>query len=370
MRRLLPLLLALLFFTTSVFAKEIWLTASGTANNVFFSDARVFNPNDHEITVQAYYLPRGNVNNSAEAATTFTVAKRTQKILDDIVFNTLHRGDVGGIRFVCPDDFIVTERVYAVTTVCVPGASLPCSTGQFLQGVDVTQALKKGVIPQLKSNAKFRTNIGAANTTTSTAHVTWRLYDKNDAVVATKTEDLQPYGVLGPSNVTAYFGNDTADLTDAWVSFVSDQPILAYGSVVDNGSTDQTYIAALADSGTTVTDNNPPQQASKTVTVVARDFAFNIVVSADLRAGDIVKFIISRVSGSSEHGFQLYDPDGEPLININAPLPTTPVERIITIPKRGTYFIVCTNTSCGTGHTNMIGSIVVETADGPQPPGY
>jgi len=370
MRRWVLLLLTVLFFTTSLFAKEIWLTASGTANGVFFSDARVFNPNDKDITVQAYYLPRGNINNSAEAATTFTVAKRTQKILDDIVFNTLHRADVGGIRFVCPDDFIVTERVYAVTNVCVPGASLPCSTGQFLQGVEVSQALKRGVIQQLKSNAKFRTNLGAANTTASTAHVTWKLYDKNNAVVGTKTEDLQPYGVLGPSNITAYFGNDTADLTDAWIGFASDQPILAYGSVVDNGSTDQTYIAANADSGTTVPDNNPPQEASKTVTIIARDFAFSIAVSADLRSGDIVKFIISRVAGSAEHGFQLYDPDGEPLITINAPLSTTPVERVVTIPKRGTYFIVCTNSSCGTGHTSMVGSIVVETADGPQPPGY
>ena len=365
MRRQLLLLLALLFFTTSLFAKEIWLTASGTANGVFFSDARVFNPNDKDITVQAYYLPRGNINNSGETATTFTVAKRTQKILDDIVLNTLHRGDVGGIRFVCPDDFVVTERVYAVTTVCVPGASLPCSTGQFLQGVDVAQALKKGVIPQLKSNAKFRTNIGAANTTTSIAHVTWKLYDKNDAVVATKTEELQPYGVLGPSNVTAYFGNDTADLSDAWVGFASDQPILAYGSVVDNGSTDQTYIAASADSGATATS-----ESNKTVTVVARDFAFSIVVSAEIRSGDVVKFIISRVAGSAEHGFQLFDPDGEPLITINAPLSTTPVERTITIPKRGTYVIVCTNSLCGVGHTSMFGSIVVETTGGPEPPGY
>ena len=366
MRRL--LLLTLLFFTTSIFAKEIWLTASGTANGIFFSDARVFNPNDKDITVQAYYLPRGNINNSAEAATTFTVAKRTQKILDDIVFNTLHRNDVGGIRFVCPDDFVVTERVYAVTNVCVPGASLPCSTGQFLQGVDVTQALKKGVILQLKSNAKFRTNIGAANTTTSIAHVTWKLYDKNDAVVATKTEDLQPYGVLGPSNITSYFGNDTADLTDAWIGFASDQPILAYGSVVDNGSTDQTYIAASADSGTS-SSTTPPQETSKTVTVVARDFAFSIALSAELKSGDIVKFIISKVSGSAAHGFQLFDPDGNTLVSLSA-LTTTPVERIVTIPKKGTYVIICTNSSCGTGHTSMVGNIVVETGDGPEPPGY
>jgi hypothetical protein len=353
MHRRLPLLLAILVLTTSALAKEIWLTASGTANNVFFSDARVFNPNDKDITVQAYYLPRGNINNTAETATTFTVTKRTQKILDDIVFNTLHRADVGGIRFVCPDDFIVTERVYAVTTVCVPGASLPCSTGQFLQGVEVSQALKKGVILQLKSNAKFRTNVGAANTTTSTAHVTWRLFDKNNTAVATKTEDLQPYGVLGPSNITAYFGNDTADLSDAWISFTSDQPILAYGSVVDNGSTDQTYIAANADSGNDVVT---PQQ--KTVTVVARDFAYNVTISDSLKQGDVVKFLISKLPGSAEHGFEIFDPDGTSILAMSGLL-TTPVERTVTMSKKGTYVVICTNSECGIGHTNMVADIVV-----------
>jgi hypothetical protein len=357
MHRRLPLLLAILVLTTSALAKEIWLTASGTANNVFFSDARVFNPNDHDITVQAYYLPRGNINNTSETATTFTVAKRTQKILDDIVFNTLHRADVGGIRFVCPDDFIVTERVYAVTTVCVPGASLPCSTGQFLQGVEVSQALKKGVIQQLKSNAKFRTNVGAANTTTSTAHVTWRLWDKNNFTVATKTEDLQPYGVLGPSNITAYFGNDTADLSDAWISFQSDQPILAYGSVVDNGSTDQTYIAANADSGVDVVVTPPPPQ-QKTVTVVARDFAYNVTISDSLKQGDVVKLLISKLPGAAEHGFEIFDPDGISILAI-AGLLTTPTERTATLSKKGTYIIICTNSECGIGHTNMVAEIVV-----------
>ncbi|HEY6214331.1 MAG TPA: hypothetical protein VIW45_18680 [Vicinamibacterales bacterium] len=342
----------------------MWLPVSGSAG-AFLSDARVFNPNDKEITIQAYYLPRGNGNNSGEGPTAFTVAKRTMRVFDDIVPTLLHRGDVGAIRFTSPDDFQVTQRFYANTTVCAPGAPTPCTTGQFVLGQDVTAALKKGAILQLKSNSKFRTNIGAANTANAVAHVTWRLYDKSGAIVSTHTEDLQPYGVLGPSNITSYFDNNTSDLSDAWVGFVSDQSILAYGSVVDNGSTDQTYVPAVADSGN-VPDSNP-QPTAKTVTVTARDFSFTVTTSAPLKQGDQVTFRVSRVAGSGAHGFQLFDPNGTPVVTMGL-LDTTPEEQTITISAKGTYIFVCTNSSCGTGHTNMTGELVVEEPSTTDPP--
>lgn len=365
MRVRVALVLTFVLFTTSLFAKEIWLAASGTANGVFFSDARVFNPNDKQITIQAYYLPRGNGDNASEQPTSFTVEKRQMRVFDDIVATLLHRGDVGAIRFVSADDFVVTQRVYLASD-CDPSPAVntPCTLGQFVQGQDVTNALKKGVILQLKGNpnVKFRTNIGGANTTSSVANVTWKLYDKNNAVVATKTETLQPYGVLGPSEFAGYLGAGSgADLTDAWVGFVSDQPIVAYGSVVDNVSGDQTYIAAALDSGTAV--DAPPQ--AKTVTIVAQDFLFNVTSSGALKQNDEVTFRISRLNGT--HGFQLFDGNGTKLIDIPA-LSTAAEERVITLPSSGTYTFFCTNTLCGDGHFDMVGELVVgqPTAPGPE----
>jgi hypothetical protein len=367
MRARLALVLTFLLFTTSVFAKEAWIAVSGTANGVFFSDARVFNPNDKTITIQAWYLPRGNSNNSAETPTSFTVEKRQMRVFDDIVATLLHRNDVGAIRFVSADDFVVTQRVYlSSTTACAPGGANPCTLGQFVQGLDVGSALKRGVILQLKSSSKFRTNIGAANTTTSVAHVTWRLYDKNNATIATKTEDLQPWGAFGPSEFAGYFSAPAgSDLTDAWVGFSSDQPIFAYGSVVDNSSGDQTCIQASFDSGT-VSDSQPQQ---KVVTIVASDFQFDTQTTGGaLKQNDSVKFRLSETEGS--HGFQFVDPDGNPLIVVNA-LTTTVTERTVVLPKKGTYFYFCTNTLCGTGHTAMTGSLNIGEPTNPGPPdGY
>ena len=366
MRARLALGVLLLVFGTSVFAKEVWIAASGTANGVFFSDARVFNPNATQITIQAFYLPRNNINNSGEQPTSFTVEPRQMRVFDDIVATLLHRADVGAIRFVSASDFVVTQRVYlSSTTACAPGGANPCTLGQFVNGVDVSNALKKGVILQLKGNpnTKFRTNIGAANTTTTAAAVTWRLYDKNNAIIATKNETIQPYGSLGPSEFSGYLGAPAgSDLSDAWVSFDSDQPLIAYGSVVDNSSGDQTYIAASNDSGTT-----PVTPQVKTVVIQAQDFLFTVSTPGNLKAGDQVKFVVSLTEGT--HGFSLADPNGNMLINLGS-LSTVPIERTVTLPTSGTYVFFCTNTSCGEGHTSMTGELTVGTSTGsPDGPG-
>ena len=366
MRARLALLLTVVSLAAPTFAKEVWIAASGAANGIFFSDARIFNPNDKDITIQATFLPRsdGSVSNAGEQPISFTVPKRQMKVSDDIVTTLLLKTgqQVGGIRFVSADDFVVTQRVYAIsTTACAPGGTNPCTLGQFVNGVNVTDALLKGVVLQLKRNPAFRTNIGGTNTTTTTAHVTFRLYDKDNAIVATKTMDVAPYGNFGPSEFAGFFGGSSADLSDAWVSFVSDQPLIVYGSVVDNSSGDQTYIPAAADSGTTT---QPPEEQVKNITIHAVDFFFDVTAPSGLKAGDKVKF---EISAQGLHGFALADPSGALLINMGSIGPT-PTERTVTLTSTGRYTFFCTNTSCGIGHTDMFGEIVVGTA-GPGGPG-
>ncbi|HUP61337.1 MAG TPA: hypothetical protein VNA69_13045 [Thermoanaerobaculia bacterium] len=366
MRARLLLLLILVFSANALLAKEIFLAVSGTANNVFFSDARVFNPTDHEISVQAYYLPRGNNSNAAEQPVTFTVATRQMKVFDDVVLNLLQRGDVGGIRFVSADDFVVTQRVYARLTPCAADKPAPCTLGQFVQGQDLTAAIKNGVILQLKLNSAFRTNIGAANPNNVPASVTWRLYDKNNALIATSASPvvMPPYAVIGPTSLDSSFFYSVpagSDLSDAWVGFTSDQPIFAYGSVVDNSSTDQTYVPASADSGTA-----PAAPQNAVMTISARNFEFTTTTDGTLKANEQVTFKISATEGL--HGFQLVDPSGDTLITIGL-LGSTLHEHTITLPEEGTYQFFCTNSGCGAGHFEMIGSFAVGATGNPGGPG-
>src|SRR5260221_881324 len=238
--RLRPLLMILLLsvFATNVFAKEVFLSIAGTVSN-FHTDARICNPSStKDIVVKAFFLPAGvGNNNSGVASVDINVPKRSMKILDDVVTAVCSATGVGGIRLTCDDDFVATSRIFAATATG--------TLGQFVQGLDLATAIKNGVLIQMKSSATFRTNIGALNPNNATATVIWRLYDKNNALIgAPKVETFAPYGVLGPSNVTGYFNSGSADLSDAWVGFTSDQPIFAYVSVLDNPTTDPTYIPA------------------------------------------------------------------------------------------------------------------------------
>src|SRR5882762_9659899 len=175
MMRLRLLLISTLFLvSTAASAKENWLAIGGTtAGGTFRTDARIFNPSTtKDIQIQAYYLPVGPNDNSGVQPISITVLKRQQLVYNDVVTSLFHSSGLGAIRLKSDDDFIATQKIYAVTA----GGTL----GQYVAGVDATNAKAKGVLIQLQNNGSngqtgtFRTNVGAANPNPSTATVTWR----------------------------------------------------------------------------------------------------------------------------------------------------------------------------------------------------
>lgn len=345
-----------LALTSSLGAKEVFLSVTGKANG-FFSDVRIFNPSyTKDITVNAQYLPAGNGDNSGAAVVPLVIAKRTMKVYDDAVVSMFGRTEavtLGAIRLVSDDDFAATQRVYADARESHQRGTL----GQFVQGQDVSAALARGVILQLKSGqatlGNFRTNWGGTNPNTTVANVSFRLYDRDNQLLGTNALTFQPYGVFSPTNIVNFFGisAENADrLTDAWISFESDAPLFLYGSVVDNDAVDQTFVAAVQDTGVA-----PSQPQVKTITIAATagDFA---VSGPALARGDQVRFIVTGTGGV--HGIRLFDPDGNILFTLD-PLGTTPAERTITLEKNGAYPYICTRTTCSTEHSAMFGELQV-----------
>ncbi|HYC88314.1 MAG TPA: hypothetical protein VEO54_03815 [Thermoanaerobaculia bacterium] len=337
-------------------AKEVFLSVTGKANG-FFSDVRIFNPSyTKDITVNAQYLPAGNGNNTSAAVVPLVIAKRTMKVYDDAVQSMFGRTgavELGAIRLTSDDDFAATQRVYADARESHQRGTL----GQFVQGLDVSTALAKGVILQLKSGqatlGNFRTNWGGANPNTTVANVAFKLYDRDNQLLGTTNLTFQPYGVFSPTNIVNFFGVSNANaerLTDAWISFESDAPLFLYCSVVDNGAVDQTFVAAVQDTGVA-----PSQPQVKTVSVSGS--AGNFAISGPaLTRGDQVRFIVTGTEGV--HGFRLFDPDGNILITLD-PLSETPQERTITLEKSGDYPYICTRTTCSTEHNTMNGELEV-----------
>ena len=360
---------AITAFATPVFAKDVYLSIGGSVG-AFRTDTRIFNPSStKDIQVQAYLLATGNIDNSGVQPKTITVPKRQMLVYDDVVASLFNATGLAGIRLKSDDDFVATQRVYSL-------AGDGSTNGQFVPGLDVTTAQKKGVIIQLKTSGArgqartFRTNVGAVNPNAVSANVTWRLYDKNSALVGQPfTQAMPPFAVVSPLPMTSFAIGvpGTADFTDAWASYESDQPLFAYGSVIDNLNEAGTFVPMAQDTGVT---SQPPNPSSKVFNVLEQSFSITIspaIQPADLRPGDTVTFHITV--RDADHGLQLNDPDGAVLIPFSLFTRNQVIDKTFTITRNGTYTYFCVNSECGVGHNSMTGQFIVGQESDPRP-GY
>ena len=231
------LLAAALPFTAQA---DSYIPIAGKVGN-FRTDVRILNTSPtKDVTITAYFLPSGNQFNVLTDGVLITIPKMQMAVYDDIVSQLFSVSGVGAIYLGSgSDQVLATTRIYADT----PSGTL----GQAYIVPNVGHLMRNGALLQLRANSAFRTNIGALNLQNADAEVTWTLYDKNNTPVSSKTISMPAYGVIAPTPITStFFFSDAAnaDLTDAWVSFSSSSPIDAYASVVDNQTTDPTFIPA------------------------------------------------------------------------------------------------------------------------------
>jgi plastocyanin len=216
----------------------------------------------------------------------------------------------------------------------------------------------------------FRTNVGVLNPNLVAANVTWRIYDKNNNLVGTPFDQtMPPLAVVGPSPMSVFglASGSTADLSDTWVTFSSDQTLLAYGSVIDNLNSAGTYVAAASDSGGTAFSPMPPAPSGKLYNVTLQNSTITITPQInlpDLNVGDVVTFRITV--RDSNHGFEMLDPNGAVVVPSAIFNPGDVVNKTWTVPRKGTYTYFCTNPSCSSGHDNMVGDFSVQLVT--QPP--
>lgn len=237
-------LLCLLAFPIAASADSYYLTIAGSVGS-FRTDVRIFNPSSSDSNVSLTFVPVGNQNNGAAFLSSVhkVIPKGQGVAYDDAVASIFGKTGLGAISINADTPLLITSRIYAQT-----------SNGTLGQGFHAERQgnlLLNGVLIQLRADASFRTNIGAANMQNTDAHVTWTLFDKNGNKVSDGTMTIAPYGVVGPTSLTSglFFNTGNADLSDARVIFQSDVGLGVYASVVDNGTTDPTYFAAMPPDG-------------------------------------------------------------------------------------------------------------------------
>ena len=343
---------AAILISGAAHADEVYLSVAGSVG-AFRTDARIFNPSfTADIVVNASFLPAGNVSNAGVTPKAITIPKRAMVTYDNVVASLFSATGLGAIRLVSHGDFVATQRIYATTA--------DGTLGQFVPGLDLLTARKNSVLIQLKSNGApgtkgtFRTNVGFVNPNATAANATLVLYDKANAVAGQAAAlRIEPFGVVAPSSLTAYFNNPARDLSDAWLSVRADLPIFSYGSVVDNGTTDPTFIPASEDPGAAPTAT-PPE--TKTV-VVGPDFKFE-PATLTIGVGDTVTwtFRATHTTTADTSSVEKWDSGTK----------TNGQEFSHTFDETGTFPYHCVLHSAS-GGSGMNGTIVVQMKDGPPP---
>src|SRR5438477_12513678 len=91
------ILASLTILATAAFGKDAFLTIGGSVG-AFRTDARIFNPSTtKDITIQAYYLPVGNTDNSTVQPIIITVPKPERWLFDDVVSSLFRSVRLGGL---------------------------------------------------------------------------------------------------------------------------------------------------------------------------------------------------------------------------------------------------------------------------------
>src|SRR5437667_9188110 len=141
------------------FAGEDVFLSIGGSTGAFHTDMRIFNPSyTKDIQVTAYFLAIG-ADNSNATTKQIVVGKRQMVVYNDVLTAIFGVGGLGGLRLKSDDEFVATQRIYAL-------AADGSTTGQYIGGLDVSSAKKKGLLIQLRNNGgagqigTFRTNLG------------------------------------------------------------------------------------------------------------------------------------------------------------------------------------------------------------------
>ena len=208
----------------------------------FHTDMRVFNGGTAAANVTLQYYPQGS---STPAATTqISIAAGEVKALDNVLVNqfklTTGNGSVLATT-ATESSLVVTARTFSRDKVS--GGTF----GQFIPGVTTADAVGNGdralQIVQLEESPAFRSNLGLVEVTGNDASVELLAYSP-DSKVASRTvvplaagsylQKGQIFKSLGFSNV--YNGRITAKVISGTGK------VAAYGSVIDNRTTDPTYV--------------------------------------------------------------------------------------------------------------------------------
>jgi PKD repeat protein len=206
------------------------------------SDVTVFNPNGRKINVDLAYHDGAGVKRGEALGVPIGAGEFLQynDLLHQGVFGTVPDG-VGILRVTVPES-IAADRFPLVVARTFNDNGTGKTFGQGITGFAVPRANvkpnKPALIPAVRDNTKFYTNVGLTNTTNAVVNATVKLLDPGTgAEVKSVGFTLQPYqSIVGRYTLD---GRDNASL-----KVEADGNIWAFVSIIDKFTFDPEYVPA------------------------------------------------------------------------------------------------------------------------------
>jgi CSLREA domain-containing protein len=167
-----------------------------------------------------------------------SVAGYGQGVFPDVAGQLGVTADKGTLEIRSDRPLFVTSRTF--------NQSADGTYGQYLAGMTSDQGLRRGEtgsLPQLVQSAAYRCNLGLANMGSATATAAVSLYDAGGFEIGALSVTLEP-GELHQENevYSKVAGRTDIDGGYAKVRVTAGSGVVAYGSVIDNGTGDATTI--------------------------------------------------------------------------------------------------------------------------------
>ncbi len=219
----------------------------------FHTDVRVFNPSSTSPVLVTPFFYQSDVNGNVVNTVgepAFAVGPREQVSFDNVLQSLFRQplGVFGPIRFVANAPILVSSG-----TNNVNGCGNGSVSGQFIPGMDTGQALRAGTLVQLAASAGgatgYRSNVDFMNPGGATAHVAVKIRRGDGSQLSSGTFSVEPNGLIQrPIDDGAAFPGvaGTTD-TNLWLEFTSDQPVVAFASVINNASGDPYAVVMSAE---------------------------------------------------------------------------------------------------------------------------
>ena len=385
--------IALLAVSSAIYADTVTLpvavSAVGRGGVPFVSDVRVFNTSYTDVlTVTAIFRFDGQQRS-------FQLAPREAKAFDDICASLFAASNsLGAIDFVSdgsPEQLVVTSQLRSP-------APEGGHVGMFVPGLPPSAAHPVSALTSLV-NGESRTNIGVYNPNPVAITGSIRLFD-GPVLLGTVPVSLGPHAVsqyndiyssVGFGNLTRVDGYATVESND------SQNPLFTYAAEADNTSGDLILIIGSPDvaappgfhpptatvtntpSGPTSTPTPPPPNATLTptptptasavvvVSLEATQFEWNFTGAGasgstlQARVGQTYQLQIrdGDPPGTIAHGFGGIPSLGLSAQSLTAGGPARTVTFTPTSGQVGSHFFSCDQSSCGSGHSSMLGAIQV-----------